>query len=159
MNENKFVWKTDRKSRKLLIAEALKLYRIENNLTQKQLAEKVGINLTTYNTYENGVSEPCAETLVRLSHVLGISTDLLLQRNQLDPAGSLQNIANFITRYDELRKEAESRNDPQLTELVKTIKKALDEQIEMLYSPENQNKDITKELLEKLNLPTPPNEQ
>lgn len=155
MSNELTIWHMDKKDRKRLIAESLKLHRVEKNFTQKQLADKIGVNLTTYNSYETGVSEPCAEILVRLSHVLDISTDDLLQRNQLDPTGSISAINKFREEYEIWLKNAEETNNPQLIQIVKGMKKAMDQQIDSLLSPENMNSQIAQLLREELNIEQP----
>ena len=48
------------------------------NLSQKELADKLKIPVTTYRNYENTLREPSFDILIRLSEILKISTDELL---------------------------------------------------------------------------------
>ena len=57
----------------------LKDVRIKQNLTQKQLAELIGIQLRTYKNYETGKTIPRIQTLRKLSIALNISSDELLE--------------------------------------------------------------------------------
>lgn len=56
----------------------LKILRRQKNLTQEQLASKIGIPQPTYRTYENGRYEPSIKTLVKLSQILECSVDDIL---------------------------------------------------------------------------------
>lgn len=50
------------------------------NLSQKELADKVGITEASLSRYENNLREPKAEIIAKISEVLGCSTDYLLGR-------------------------------------------------------------------------------
>lgn len=56
----------------------LKELRIEQNLTQKQLADKLGFSKAIIGHWENGRNEPTAETLLTLSKFFDVSVDFLL---------------------------------------------------------------------------------
>ena len=48
------------------------------NLTQKALAESVGVHVTQLRRYESGTSQPTLDVLRRLAVTLRVSADLLL---------------------------------------------------------------------------------
>lgn len=48
------------------------------NLTQRQLAELVGVHFTQLQRYESGASQPTLDVLRRLAVSLGVSADVLL---------------------------------------------------------------------------------
>lgn len=56
----------------------LRQLRTNKKLTQKNVAEFLGVDRTTYVKYETGASEPNFETLQRLATFFGVSTDYLL---------------------------------------------------------------------------------
>lgn len=56
----------------------LRQLRTNKKLTQKDVAEFLGVDRTTYVKYETGASEPNFETLQRLATFFGVSTDYLL---------------------------------------------------------------------------------
>jgi len=63
-----------------MLKERLRQLRKENGLTQKELAEKIGVlNYRIYD-WENGRSEPSLDDLVLLAQALDVSTDYLLGR-------------------------------------------------------------------------------
>lgn len=53
-----------------VFAEQLKTLRKKNSLTQKELAEKVGVKQNSYANWENGNREPNIEMLVRIADYL-----------------------------------------------------------------------------------------
>ena len=56
----------------------MKAYRLQAKKTQKEVADFLGIERSTYAKYENGSSEPTFETLRRLGEYFGASTDELM---------------------------------------------------------------------------------
>lgn len=61
-----------------MFPERLKGLRIENNLTQKELAEKFKIRQQTYAQWESGRTKPKGETLEKFASFFNVSTDYLL---------------------------------------------------------------------------------
>lgn len=68
-------------------------------MNQKELCEKVQINEATLSRYENGIREPKACVLSKLSEVLEVSTDYLL---------GITDIRNYKTLQNDLNKSVES---------------------------------------------------
>lgn len=67
----------------------LKNLRSEKNWTQKDVADMLGIDRTTYAKYESGASEPNFEMLKRLREIFDVQTDTLLGwPDQLSPKGN-----------------------------------------------------------------------
>jgi transcriptional regulator with XRE-family HTH domain len=59
----------------------LKKARKSKNLTQKQLAESIGVNQKQYQHWERGRAEPSFDKVKRLSYMLGINVEWLLYGN------------------------------------------------------------------------------
>lgn len=87
--------------------ERLKELRLKNNLLQKDVAEKLGINRTTYVKYETGVTEPDFRTLVLLAELFGTTTDYLLGKD-CDPIPSTED-QELLDYLDELKNRSEMR--------------------------------------------------
>ena len=68
--------------RKAMTAQAIQELRRMKKMSQKEVAAALNIPATTYNTYESGRTEPPIEILVRMSHVFGVSVDLIVQRDR-----------------------------------------------------------------------------
>lgn len=62
----------------ILFAERLRDLRQESNLSQAQLAEKVGCSQPMIVLWEKGSCEPTASYIVKLSDIFNCSTDYLL---------------------------------------------------------------------------------
>lgn len=58
--------------------ERLKNRRLQLNMTQADLAEKMGLSEAAIGLYEQGKREPSHEKLVKLADILSSSTDYLL---------------------------------------------------------------------------------
>ena len=63
---------------KTYLGQRLKELREENKYTQKQLAEKLGINSVTYLHYEKEQREPPLSLLADISRFYGVTVDYLL---------------------------------------------------------------------------------
>lgn len=59
---------------------ALKLtyYRKLAGMTQTEVALRLGVTTNTISNYEKGHTMPSMDTVVKLAHILGTTTDLLL---------------------------------------------------------------------------------
>lgn len=57
-----------------------KQVRLENKLTQRQVAEMIGISEQSYQRYEYGKVVPSALVLISLADALGVSLDYLVGR-------------------------------------------------------------------------------
>lgn len=63
--------------------EHLKQLRKSKNLLQKDMAQILGVERTTYVKYENGTSEPSNEILKKLADYFEVSTDYLLDYTEI----------------------------------------------------------------------------
>ncbi len=64
--------------RKILFAENLKTLRKSNGITQKELADKVGVDQRTISAWEKGVCEPGFQMLAHLCEIFGETFDSIL---------------------------------------------------------------------------------
>ncbi|MBQ8886004.1 MAG: helix-turn-helix transcriptional regulator [Clostridia bacterium] len=62
------------------IGKKLKELRQSENLTQQELAEKLGIGRVNYTRYETGAARPDYETLIKLADFYDVSLDELFDR-------------------------------------------------------------------------------
>lgn len=69
--------------------EQLKILRKQKGLYQKDVANFLGVDRTTYVKYENGVNEPDYNTLVKLAEFFNVSVDYLLGRETNDIYASI----------------------------------------------------------------------
>lgn len=62
----------------------LEMLRKNQNLTQQEVAEKIGIKKNTYWSYETERTEPSQEILIKLADFFGCSVDYLLGHETKD---------------------------------------------------------------------------
>ena len=96
--------------RKQMVAQVIQEARKAKNLTQKEVAEAVGVKLPTYSAYETGSSEPPIEILVRLSYLFVLSMDVLTQRERTytNSAELTEQIGQYkadVTKVEEVLKQ------------------------------------------------------
>lgn len=60
------------------VGKRIKIVRRQNNLTQEELASKVGVHVTTLGRIERGESNPPLQTLNRISQALRVNPKELL---------------------------------------------------------------------------------
>jgi len=60
--------------------------RREKNLTQKDVAEKIGVSASAIGFWETGINEPKATYLMKLANFFGVTVDELLGRDELTQA-------------------------------------------------------------------------
>ncbi len=71
------------------LAERLKELRLQNNMTQKQVATILNISPSIVSGYETGERTPSAEMLLALSYLYECSIDYLLGKNTVPPSRSI----------------------------------------------------------------------
>ena len=71
-----------------MFPERLKECRKIKNVTQREVADFLGVTLGAYQRYEMGTREPNINTLNKLADYFKTSTDFLLDRHDCEQAGS-----------------------------------------------------------------------
>lgn len=61
-----------------MIANRIKMLRENKGLSQKALADKLGITRSSVNAWEQGISVPSTQYIVELATMFEVSTDYLL---------------------------------------------------------------------------------
>lgn len=93
------------------IGQDIKAARKRVGITQKQLAEKIGVAAITIQQYENGAREPKMETIAKIANALGVSVYSLLN---FDQASALlenqinEEISDFGSEWPEFSRIRES---------------------------------------------------
>ena len=122
----------------------LKIARKNSNLTQKEVAEHLGIPTTTYANYEQiESSNPPIETLLKISELFECSTDYLFgKHSNIEIKKSLNNISPEKQKAIELINKL---NDNQTAMLLGYLAKMTDTPLEEVLSASsstNQNRRI-----------------
>lgn len=64
--------------------EKLRMIRMNNNLSQEMLADKLYISRQTVSKWESGLSYPEIDKLITISNMFNVSIDYLLKDTQID---------------------------------------------------------------------------
>lgn len=90
------------------MGEKLRSLRIEKNLTQKQVADRIGLAISAVSSYESGSRYPTYDTLIKLARMFHVSTDYLLgiaDKRNIDVTGLEDEDVGLISQLvDKLRK-------------------------------------------------------
>lgn len=63
-----------------MFSNRIKEARNRKGITQKMLANRLGIAQTTVSGWENGAKRPSIDTIIKIANLLDVSTDYLLER-------------------------------------------------------------------------------
>ncbi len=114
------------KTRSETIGYILKFLRKEQKLTQKTVADNIGIAQQTYAGYESGKHEPSIEIAIRLAEFYGLSLDYITGRfaGPNDEFNEEEYFLDLILRYSlSYYARAEQTNKEQIEMIKKSIKK------------------------------------
>lgn len=106
------------------IGENLAFYRRKKGLTQKQIAESVGLSITFISQIENGLSKPSDENLKKIAQTLDISVnELISSKTTLEIKNEnieLLKLLISITRAEKIKWEKDDSNNEIYTCAYKT---------------------------------------
>lgn len=109
--------------------ENLRYIRISLNISQKEIANYLKLNPSSYSNYESGRREPGIDALIKISKFLDVEIDKLLTENLSNDVNFLRDIQNKLlndTDYNEKVKDINSDlRENLLLELEKKKKKYL----------------------------------
>lgn len=89
-----------------MLCDTLRILRESRNLTQKEVAAKLGVSLQVYNNYERGITKIPTDTLKALRKVLNYSADYILDYEQQTEQEYNENfkaasgIVNYLNRNE-----------------------------------------------------------
>lgn len=90
------------------MGEKLKVLRLEKKMTQKQVADIIGLAISAVSSYESGSRYPSYDVLVQLSRIFHVTTDYLLgmtDKRNIDVTGLDDSEIELISQLvDKLRK-------------------------------------------------------
>ena len=72
----------------------LKTLRLKENMTQAQLAQKLGLTKSVISAYETGLRLPSYDLLIHIAKIFNVSTDYLLgleNKREIDLSGLTEN--------------------------------------------------------------------
>lgn len=77
----------------------LKTQRLKKNMTQAQLAQKLGVTKSVISAYETGLRLPSYDILIHIARIFNVSTDFLLgveNKQDVDLSGLSQEEINAL---------------------------------------------------------------
>lgn len=77
----------------------LKTQRLSKNMTQSQLAQKLGLTKSVISAYETGLRMPSYDILIHIARIFNVSTDFLLgveNKRTIDLSGLSQEETNAL---------------------------------------------------------------
>ena len=85
----------------------LEKLRITHNLTQVEVAEKLGLAKMTYHNYETGRNEPNIKTLIKIADFYNITIDYLVGRDFANDYGCLsQEEQELLNNFRQMNQQA-----------------------------------------------------
>lgn len=66
----------------MILSDRMKEIRLENHLTQQQVADRIGVHKSAISYYELGYRYPSYDVLVKFACAFNVSTDYLLGINR-----------------------------------------------------------------------------
>ena len=115
--------------KKNYFCENLKYIRSSLNISQKEIANYLKLNPSSYSNYESGRREPGIDALIKISDFLNVEIDKLLTENFSNNANFLKDIQNKLLNDIDYNEKVEDINSDLrkniLLELEKKKKKYL----------------------------------
>lgn len=83
------------------MGDKLKSLRIDKKMTQKQVADRIGLAISAVSSYESGSRYPSYDVLLKLARIFHVSTDYLLgitETRNIDVTGLNDDEINAISQ-------------------------------------------------------------
>lgn len=102
----------------MTLGEKINILRSENNISEEQLAEKLGVTVQSVFDWESGAASPDAEKLAALSELFSISADALVKDGVdiIYKNDGFEDVSSYSPEADELSDTAEIAVAPSLGE-------------------------------------------
>ena len=105
-------------------ASRLRQAREQSGLTQQDLAEKLGVTKSAIGNYENGVSSPKWDVLLKIFDVLHVEPNFLYQDSfspdDTDPVVLTPQQSALLSSFDQLNEEGQQKAVEYVEDLVLT---------------------------------------
>lgn len=101
---------------KILLGKKIKENRKIKKMTQEQVAEQIGIEMSSLSNIENGKYYPTAENLEKISYVFGVSPKKLFDFEYL------QSDVDLVNEINKMLQE----NPPKIQDFYKILKALID---------------------------------
>jgi len=105
--------------------ENLKLLRKQKGISQLKLAGVLGVSRSTIAMWENGLSQPDHENLIKLSDYFNVTVDFLLGKKIIDNLLDPESITDKEKKLFELYQKAKESNNPKDNAIATAVEKLL----------------------------------
>ena len=79
-----------------MFKDKLRFLRKHQEYSQREVAEQLGIDQTTYSRYETGATEPDIESIKKLAKLFNVSTDYLLENENITYEQDVVDFNHFV---------------------------------------------------------------
>lgn len=104
---------------KLNIGENIRSFRRKMNLTQEQLADRLGVSFQSVSRWENGLTYPDMELLPALTGIFGVTADELLGVSEARREQAAEEVLRELTKLS----EREDASPERMIELIREIRR------------------------------------
>lgn len=90
------------------LGNILKTLRLKSNMTQAQLAQKLGLTKSVISAYETGLRLPSYDILIHIAEIYNVSTDYLLgveHKQEIDLSGLSQEEVTVVLNLIKVMKK------------------------------------------------------
>ena len=77
-----------------MLGDNIRKYRKENNISQEDLAEKLGVTRQSISLWENNQTQPSIDNIIAIAKVFGLSTDDLLLSTTEEQEENVETVLN-----------------------------------------------------------------
>lgn len=92
-----------------MFADNLKYFRKRERLTQKELADKLGVSRSAIAMYEKSSREPDFETLENIADFFNVNMSTLLGEKEKEPIPKDELISEVIELFSQLRSDEQGK--------------------------------------------------
>ena len=103
-------------------ASRLKQAREDANFTQQELANALGITKSAVGNYENGVSSPKWDILLKIFDVLHVEPNFLYQDSFSPESNTTTNLTSQQSALLSLLRESEARDQARISEIIRDFR-------------------------------------
>lgn len=94
-----------------MLGNNIRKYRKENNISQEDLAEKLGVTRQSISLWENNQTQPSIDNIIAITKVFGSSTDDLLLSATEEQEENIEDILNDdITKNEKIKNKLSKKN-------------------------------------------------
>ena len=136
----------------LKIGEKIRALRLQQKMTQEQLADRLGVSYQSISRWENGITYPDIEFLPAIANYFSVSLDYLMGQDDIEKRRAIKKQINRIANMSE-------NDEDELIELIGKCRREKEnaEYFEdicysLRYSPLHKNTKVIEELRKSMGL-------